>query len=312
MKNTTMWGGGLLVVLIIVLGVWYWQKTDTTMSPVTVTPTVTPTSTNPVNNVSSSTAATSSASVPFSREEEFGRSVNGVPLVAHHFGTGTKEIVLIGGIHGGYSPNSSLLGYELIDWYTKNPGAIASDITLTIIPVLNPDGLKVVTGTTGRFTTAMATEAPDLRKKGRFNANNVDLNRNFACEWNKEAKWQEETVSGGATVFSEPESQAIKAYVEKTTPEAIVTWYSAAGGVYGSACGGAPSKETTELSTAFAKAATYEAFTSFDYYSLTGDMVNWFASKNIPAFSVLLTDHTNTEFSKNLAGVEAVMKQVGE
>ncbi len=312
MKNTIMWGGGILIVLMIGLGVWYLQNEDSAMSPVVVTPVATTTTTEEIDTASSSTVETPKAAVPFSREAEFGRSVAGVPLVAHHFGTGTKEVVLIGGIHGGYSPNTSLLMYELIDWFTKYPEQVATDITLTIIPVLNPDGLKVVTGTTGRFTTDQMASALDLRKKGRFNANTVDLNRNFDCEWNKEAKWQDETVSGGATVFSEPESLAIKAYVEKTNPDAIITWYSAAGGVYASACGGTPSNETTELSTAYAKAATYEAFTSFDYYSLTGDMVNWFASNDIPAFSVLLTDHTNTEFTKNLAGVVAVMKLAGE
>ena len=312
MKNTIMWGGGILVVLMIGLGVWYLQTENSDLSPVVVTPVATTTTTVPTDTISSTTPETPKAAVPFSREEEFGRSVAGVPLVAHHFGTGTKDVVLIGGIHGGYSPNTSLLMYELIDWYTKYPEQIATDITLTIIPVLNPDGLKLVTGTTGRFTTAQIASAPDLRKKGRFNTNTVDLNRNFDCEWNKDAKWQDETVSGGATVFSEPESLAIKAYVEKTKPTAIITWYSAAGGVYGSGCGIVQSKETAVLSTSFAEAAAYESFPRFDYYSLTGDMVNWFASKDIPAFSVLLTDHTNTEFTKNLAGVAAVMKRLGE
>ena len=38
----------------------------------------------------------------------------------------------------------------------------------------------------------------------------------------------------GAAAFSEPEAQAIKAYVERNEPTAVVTWYSAAGGVYAS------------------------------------------------------------------------------
>jgi len=36
-------------------------------------------------------------------------------------------------------------------------------------------------------------------------------------------------------------------------------------------------------------------------------MVNWMAAQNIPAISVLLTSHDDTEFTRNLAGIEAVL-----
>jgi beta-lactamase superfamily II metal-dependent hydrolase len=35
-------------------------------------------------------------------------------------------------------------------------------------------------------------------------------------------------------------------------------------------------------------------------------MVNWLAKKNIPAISVLLTTHQDTEWNKNLAGIKAM------
>ncbi len=43
---------------------------------------------------------------------------------------------------------------------------------------------------------------------GRFNANDVDLSRNFDCNWQASALWQNKKVSGGNAVFSEPESVA--------------------------------------------------------------------------------------------------------
>jgi hypothetical protein len=58
----------------------------------------------------------------------------------------------------------------------------------------------------------------------------------------------------------------------------------------------------------YAKASGYTADDSFDFYAITGDMVNWFAKEKIDAISVLLTDHTNTEWNKNWAGIEAVIK----
>jgi len=88
----------------------------------------------------------------------------------------------------------------------------------------------------------------------------------------------------------------------------VVAWYSAAGGVYSSNCHNGVLPETTKLTNAFAKASGYAAHESFDFYEITGDMVNWFAKNNIPAISVLLTNHTDTEWAKNRAGIDAVLK----
>ena len=109
-------------------------------------------------------------------------------------------------------------------------------------------------------------------------------------------------------LVSEPESQAVKSYIDKNKPTAVVVWYSAGGGVYASSCHNGVSKETNTLTQKFASAYGYSAHQSFDFYATTGDMVNWLAKNNIPAISVLLTDHTGTEWSKNKAGVEALLK----
>ena len=46
----------------------------------------------------------------------------------------------------------------------------------------------------------------------------------------------------------------------------------------------------------------------FNFYETTGDMTNWLAKKGIPAISVLLTNHKDTEWSKNKAGIDALLK----
>ena len=66
--------------------------------------------------------------------------------------------------------------------------------------------------------------------------------------------------------------------------------------------------QTDTIAKTFAKASGYTAYESFDFYATTGDMVNWLAKENIPAISVLLTNHTSTEWSKNQAGVDALLK----
>ncbi len=243
-------------------------------------------------------------------EETIGQSVSGEPIVAHHFGTGEQEVLLIGGIHGGYSWNTALLGYELVDYFTQNGDMIPENVRVTVIPVVNPDGLETVTGTTGTFDATDVDASQSSRVAGRFNANDVDLNRNFDCEWQANGTWQDRAVSGGDAPFSEPESRAIRDYVESQEPAAVVAYYSAAGGVYASNCRNGILEETLALTNTYADAADYDAFEEFDFYEITGDMVNWVAAQDIPAISILLTDHENTELSKNLRGIDAVLNYV--
>ncbi|MBU1557701.1 hypothetical protein KKC45_01960 [Patescibacteria group bacterium] len=240
-------------------------------------------------------------------ESIIGKSVEGQNITAYHYGEGETEILFIGGIHGGYEWNTALLAYETMDYLEANPDVIPENIKVTIIPVLNPDGLNKIVGSSSRFESSDAPTVLADTIEGRFNANEVDLNRNFDCDWKSTGTWQNKTVSGGSEVFSEPESQAIKNYVETQNPEAVVVWYSAAGGVYSSSCHNGISKETSTLTNIYANASGYKGYAEFDSYEITGDMVNWLAKKNIPAISVLLTNHSNTEWNKNKAGIEALL-----
>ena len=237
-----------------------------------------------------------------------GTSAGGNNITAYHFGIGLSEILFVGGIHGGYEWNTALVAYELMDYLKANPEVVPANVKVTVIPVLNPDGLKKVVGTTDSFTPTDVSASSETVIAGRFNGNNVDLNRNFDCDWRAEAKWQTKTVSGGSAAFSEPESQAIKNYVETNKPTAVVVWYSAAGGVFASSCHNGVSVETNTITKKFADVSGYPAYQSFDFYAITGDMVNWLAKNNIPAISVLLTNHTDTEWTKNKAGVDALLK----
>ncbi len=235
-----------------------------------------------------------------------GQSVQGNDITAYHFGTGNKEILFIGGIHAGYSWNTVLVAYELMD-YLNSTGAVPEGLKVTVIPTLNPDGQELVVGTTGLFTADAVPSGAGATIPGRFNANKVDLNRNFDCDWQSTGVWQNTKVSGGSSAFSEPESQALRDYVSQNTPSAVVAWYSAAGGVYASNCHEGVLTETKVLTDIYAKASGYKAFAEFNYYDITGDMVNWFAKSGIPAISVLLTNHKDTDWNKNEAGIKAVL-----
>lgn len=299
MQKILIFGALVVVAIVALFYALNYKKQDAPVPPVVVTP---------VEQVSTSTVvATTSMPVDETRTE-IGTSADGNPITAYHFGDGDDEILFVGGIHAGYSWNTTLVAYELMDYLEDNEDVIPDNVKVTVIPVLNPDGLNAVVGTTGRF---MASAVPKDQKetiKGRFNGNTVDLNRNFDCEWQSSGVWQNTPVSGGSEAFSEPEAKAIRNYVEKNKIAGAVVWYSAAGGVYASNCKNGVSDETKELTALYAKAAGYPAKAEFNFYEITGDMVNWFAKENIPAISVLLTNYSDPEWSKNRAGVEALLE----
>lgn len=294
MKNTII---TVLVLAIVGFGIYYFTK----KSPAVVENT-------PVVTNENNTQATTTTTKTEAAELVIGKSVNGKDITAYNFGTGETRVLFVGGVHGGYSWNTSLVSYELIDYLKANPDAIPKNVTVTVIPNLNPDGLAKVVATTGKFSASSITASKAVQVAGRYNANKVDLSRNFDCNWQPTGKWQTTTVSGGSSAFSEPESMAVKSYIESHNISAAVVWYSAAGGVYASSCGDEASVKTITLTNLYAKASGYPSNLSFDFYETSGDLVNWLAKNNIPAISVLLTTHTETEWDKNKKGVNAVLQ----
>lgn len=234
-----------------------------------------------------------------------GTSTEGRAIEAYRFGNGETPILFVGGIHGGYEWNSVLLAYSFIDQWTAHPEEIPANVSVYVIPVLNPDGLYAVAGSGGRFDPAMIAE-PAIAGTGRFNANGVDLNRNFDCKWKPESMWRGNVVSAGERPFSEPEAEALRVFVGETAPRAAIFWHSQANTVYASECTAGVLPETLGLMQAYADAAGYNAVSSFDAYPVSGDAEGWLASIGIPAITVELATHESIEWEKNRAGVGAV------
>ena len=240
------------------------------------------------------------------KTEVIGTSVEGRDITAYTFGNGEKHLLFVGGIHGGYEWNSVLLAYEFIDYLEKNHESIPQNLAVTVVPSANPDGVYKVIGKEGRF---LSSDAPKDKKDtavGRFNSNEVDLNRNFDCKWQPESTWQSKKVSAGTKVFSEPEAVAIRDLVLKLRPEAVVFWHSQANAVYASECEEGILPRTLTVMNAYAKATGYPAVDSFDAYEVTGDAEGWLASIGIPAITVELKTHETIEWEKNLLGIKAL------
>jgi len=243
------------------------------------------------------------------RSAVIGQSVEGRPIEAYSYGSGDRNLLFVGGVHGGYEWNSVLLAYRMMDYLGANLSSIPEGLVVTIVPNANPDGVYKVIGKEGRFNALDVPSDEALQASGRFNANDVDINRNFDCKWQPESTWRGNVVSAGTEAFSEPEAEAIRSYVVANNPKAAIFWHSQSNAVYASECESGILPETTAIMNAYSKASGYPPVDSFDAYSVTGDAEGWLASVGIPAITVELSSHEAIEFEKNLAGVRALLSE---
>ena len=136
--------------------------------------------------------------------EVVGMSAQGREITARRFGSGARTLLLIGGIHGGWEANTVRLMNALIAHFDESASDFPADTALIIIPVLNPDGLALGSGVFA----------------GRMNANGVDLNRNWGCDWSPNAVWRQQRVNPGREAMSEPETRVLADFTLRERPAA--------------------------------------------------------------------------------------------
>lgn len=237
-----------------------------------------------------------------------GLSGQGRAIEAYTVGDGPIRVLFVGGIHGGYEWNTVQLAYQFIDSVAPQPKLLPHQFTLTIIPVANPDGLARVVGKTGRFTP---DDVSQETVPGRFNGNDVDLNRNWDCHWSPTARWRDVAVSGGDEPFSEPETRVLRDYILATDPTVVVFWHSAAPGVFAAGCD-EPFAPSLAMARAYADGAGYPFAPVFNAYLVTGDAGDWLSRQGISSITVELNNRRDTDWEQNLAGVRALLAYLAQ
>jgi hypothetical protein len=224
--------------------------------------------------------------------------VQGRPIIAHGTGSGPIKVVLVGDIHGEYEANTHVLAQQLVDHFQEHPEDVPANVSLWIIPTMNPDGLA-----TGH----------------RWNANEVDLNRNAdtdldGCAGND---WSPDTVglegehpgAGGAYPFSEPETRIVRDFLDDAW--IAVFYHSAAEAIFVDSCQRhAPSARLAEHLSAGTGYPVPEA--GWAGYPITGDLGDYLAGEGVAAVTVELSDHDNAESDRNLEGVRGLLAVVDE
>ena len=163
-----------------------------------------------------------------------------------------------------------------------------------------------MTGTHGRFKPA---DVGDETAQGRFNSNGVDINRNWDCDWQPTSIWRGQSVSAGSSPFSEAESYYLREFVVQEAPRAVIFLHSAVPGIFMGGCDGVTLPGAWELATLYADASGYPLATGgFTAYPITGDASDYLTRIGVPAFTVELNNHQETDFAQNLAGLQAVLQ----
>jgi protein MpaA len=231
------------------------------------------------------------------RPAVIGFSLAGRPIEAYSFGEGENQYLIVAGIHGGYEWNTIALANELIEYINDNPEVIPGDATLYIIRNMNPDG-----------------EARAHDVDGRVNNNGVDLNRNFpsdnwTAEWDRDGCWIYRPTTGGTYGGSEPETRTVMSFLASHQIEAMISYHSAALGVFP---GGDPwEPDSIRLAGTLAKATGYP-YPPIDtgcYY--TGTLADWAVENGVgAAVDMELRNHRDTDFEENLKAIKALLNFV--
>ncbi len=264
-----------------------------TPSPSPALPTAPPPSASPTVTQPPAPTSPPTQSPTASTEQVIGHSVEGRPIFAYRVGHGPIKIALIGDIHGQFEANTHLLAQQLLEHFLDHPDQVPPNASLWIIPTINPDGL--------------ATDH-------RWNANGVDLNRNAdtdldGCAGND---WSHDTFvlegpqpgGGGAYPFSEPESRAIRDFLQDAW--IAVFYHSAAKAIFLDTC--QRHLPTARLADAISAGTGYPVpEEGWSGYPVTGDFGDYLAGEGVAAVVVELTDHEDPEFERNLQGVQAML-----
>ena len=262
-------------------------------SPTPLPPSASPSSTQAPHATPQVTPSTTAET-----EHIIGHSTEGRPIIAYRIGQGPIKIALIGDIHGGFEANTYLLAQQLREHFSAHPDQVPSSTSLWIIPTMNPDGLAL-----GQ----------------RWNANGVDLNRNAdtdldGCAGND---WSPDTFvlegpqpgAGGAYPFSEPESRAIRDFLDDAW--IAVFYHSAAGAIFIDTC--QRHAPTARLAAALSAGSGYPVpEEGWLGYPITGDFGDYLVGEGAAAIAVELSDHEDPEFERNLQGVQAMLAALDE
>lgn len=209
-----------------------------------------------------------------------GETTQGRGIYVARVGRGPIPVLLVGGIHGGREASTVALAQQLLAEY-EHGATLDPRYTLFVLPLANPDGF--VAGT-------------------RVNGRDVDLNRNWDDQWQARSAGPDGEANGGAEPFSEPESRALRDFIQRVGVR-VVVYYHSSGAVVLAGANHAPS---ARLAQAMAAAAGYQYLPHWLAYAVSGDASDWATARGIVAVTVELSSDSAPDLDRNRAALAAL------
>ena len=173
---------------------------------------------------------------PFLEVSLIGTSVLGKNIPVVKFGNGTKEVFYCASTHANEWITTPLLMKFLenlsksyvngMQIYGKDPRELFSEVSLYLVPMVNPDGVDLVTGLIAegsrayKEAQAIANDFPDIPFPSGWKANieGIDLNLQFPAGWEqaKEIKY--------AQGFDKPAPRDFVGFGPLTAPESVALY----------------------------------------------------------------------------------------
>lgn len=123
-----------------------------------------------------------------------GTSVRRLPILSFVLGQGADVTFILAAIHGNEAAGVSLV--RRLGKYLQQQSHLMEGRRVVLLAVANPDGMA---------------------HRSRFNANGVDLNRNFPSANRVNDR------RSGATPLSEPEARVVKQLIDQYSPDRIIS-----------------------------------------------------------------------------------------
>lgn len=236
--------------------------------------------------------------------EAIGKTVEGRDVTLLRIGHGPFVIVFCAAIHGNEVGTAKLMRF--LASYLSRETAMHSRFSFLCIGVLNVDGYE------------LARKNPDYLhggRIGRFNANGVDLNRNFPTTsfteksvWSHGKDYAETTeVFCGSSPGSEPENAVLRDLVTKEKASLLWMFHSVASEIMAS-----HDDEAEHLAALFSARTGFRQGTHEEWLQLhqTGTAKEWCEEQGIMYLESEASERWGSDWKRQRKGIEAVLQEV--
>lgn len=176
-----------------------------------------------------------------------GKSVMEKDIPYLRIGSGKKKLFLSGAYHGlEYLTSAFLMRFaseyaaaaeDGAEYYGYKPEALSSEVTLYIVPMVNPDGVDIAVNgidITNSYHRHLISEVGihSFNMVWQANARGVDINHNFDAGWRMTVDRPSPSKYGGERAESEPETRAVVDFVRKNNFDMMLAFHSQGREIY--------------------------------------------------------------------------------